>query len=105
MLSTRARIRFEGGRYKVELQAADIGTGALTILGQIGADALDESEDQVDVLLGRTGLPWGMPAGGSMGTYTWGSSLIATAEKFREKYGVNPVDGAKLTATGKLPKD
>ena len=105
LLSLRARIRFEGGRYKVELQAADIGTGALTILGQIGADALNVNLDQVDVVLGRTGLPWAMPAGGSVGTYEWGSSIVATAEKFRKKCGVNPPEGAKLTATGKLPKD
>ena len=105
LLNTRARIRFAAGRYKVELQAADIGTGALTILGQIGADALDVSLDQVDVLLGRTGLPWAMPAGGSMGTYTWGSSIVAAAEQFRKKYGASPPEGAQLTATGKLPKN
>ena len=105
ILSLRARIRFEGGRYKVELQAADIGTGALTILGQIGADALDVNLDQIDVVLGRTGLPWAMPAGGSVGTYEWGSSIVAAAEKFRKKYGISPPEGAKLTASGKLPKD
>lgn len=105
VLNLRARIRFEGGRYKVELQAADIGTGALTILGQIGADALNVSVDQVDVVLGRTGLPWAMPAGGSVGTYEWGSSIVAAAEKFRKKFGVSPPEGAKLAAAGTLPKD
>ena len=105
IFSTRARIRFEGGRYKVELQAADIGTGALTILGQIGADALGVAVDRVDVVLGRTGLPMAMIAGGSMGTYTWGSSIMAAAAKFRKKYGEQPPEGAKLTATGQLPKD
>ena len=105
LLSTRARIRFAGGRYRVELQASDIGTGALTILGQIGADALGVRVEQVDVVLGRTGLPWAMAAGGSMGTYTWGSSILAAAGKFRTKYGAAPPEGAKLTATGQLPKD
>jgi xanthine dehydrogenase YagR molybdenum-binding subunit len=105
IVSLRARIRFDAGRYKVELQAADIGTGALTILAQIGADALNVNLRDVDVVLGRTGLPWAMPAGGSVGTYEWGSSIVAAAAKFRKKYGVNPPEGAQLTATGKLPKD
>lgn len=105
LINTRARIRFTGGRYKVELQAADIGTGALTILGQIGADALGVPAAQIDVVLGRTGLPWAMAAGGSMGTYTWGGSIMAAAKKFRARYGAMPPEGAKLTASGKLPKD
>ena len=104
VLNTRAGIRYANGRYSVELQAADIGTGALTILGQIGADALAVAVDQVDVVLGRTGLPWAMPAGGSVGTYTWGNSIIAAAAKFRAKHGLNPPEGAQLTATGGLPK-
>ena len=105
LISTRAGIRFEGGRYKVELQAADIGTGALTILGQIGADALGVRFEQVDVALGRSGLPWATIAGGSMGTYTWGSSIVAAAKKFRDKHGAAPREGAAVTASGQLPKD
>ena len=105
LLNARARVRFAGGRYLLELQAADIGTGALTILGQIGADALQVPFNQVDVVLGRTGLPWAVPAGGSVGTYTWGNSIITAASKFRDKFGPTPPDGAKLTAAGKLPDD
>lgn len=105
VVSLRARIRHDNGRYKVELQAADIGTGALTILGQIAADALAVHVDAIDVVLGRTGLPWAMPAGGSVGTYEWGSSIVAASEKFRKKFGASPPDGAKLTASGRLPKD
>ena len=105
LLNTRARIRFAGGRYQVELQAADVGTGAKTILGQISADALGIPVDQVDVVLGQTGLPFAMIAGGSMGTYTWGNSIMVAAAKFRKKYGRTPPEGAKLTATGQLPKD
>ena len=105
LLNTRARIRFDAGRYKVELQAADVGTGALTVLAQMGADALGVGFDRVDVVLGRTGLPWAIPAGGSMGTCTWGGSIMAAAAKFRDKYGASPPEGAHSTATGKLPKD
>ena len=105
LLNTRARIRFVGERYQVELQAADVGTGAKTILGQISADALGIPVDQVDVVLGQTGLPFAMIAGGSMSTYTWGNSIMVAAAKFRKKYGLTPPEGAKLTATGQLPKD
>lgn len=105
LMSTRARIRFTGGRYKVELQASDIGTGAYTILGQIAADALGVDASQVDVELGRTGLPLAVSAGGSMGTYTWGSSIMVAAVKFRDKYGPNPKEGASVTASGQRPRD
>ncbi|MBU1360528.1 MAG: xanthine dehydrogenase family protein molybdopterin-binding subunit [Gammaproteobacteria bacterium] len=105
VLNTRAGIRYVDGRYRVELQASDIGTGALTILGQIGADALGVRFDQVDVVLGRSGLPWAMIAGGSMGTYTWGNSIVQAAARFRAKHGDAPREGARATAAGRLPKD
>ncbi|WP_291426825.1 xanthine dehydrogenase family protein molybdopterin-binding subunit [Deinococcus sp.] len=105
LLNTFARVRFEGGRYKVELQAADIGTGAWTILGQIAADALSVDVNLIDVEIGRSDLPFAMVAGGSMGTYTWGSSIMVAAIKFREKYGLNPPEGAAVRAAGQRPKD
>jgi xanthine dehydrogenase YagR molybdenum-binding subunit len=105
LFNTRARIRFAAGRYKVELQAADIGTGALTILAQIGADALGVGVDRVDVVLGHSGLPIAMIGGGSMGTCTWGGSIMAASSKFRAKHGSTPPEGASVSAAGKLPKD
>jgi xanthine dehydrogenase YagR molybdenum-binding subunit len=104
VVNTRARITHTGGRYRIELQAADIGTGALTILGQIGADALGVDVEHVDVVLGHSALPWAVLAGGSIGTYTWGSSIIAAAEKFRAKHGAAPREGAACSASGRLPK-
>ena len=104
LINTRAGIRFVGGRYRVELQAADIGTGALTVLAQIGADALGVGFEEVDVLLGRTGLPLAIIAGGSIGTYTWGNSIVAAALKFRAQHGNKPPEGAWVKATGTLPK-
>ena len=104
LVSLRARIRYESGRYFVELQASDIGTGARTILPQIAADALGVPVDQVEAEIGRTGLPIAVPAGGSMGTYEWGDSIVAAARKFRRKHGINPADGARASARGKLPK-
>lgn len=102
-LSTWARITFAGGRYVVELQASDLGTGAWTILPQIAADALEVPVDLVDARIGSTGLPVAMIAGGSMGTYTWGNSIIAAARAFRRKHGPLPADGATARAQGRLP--
>lgn len=101
---SRARIVFRGGRYIVELQASDIGTGASTVLPQIAAKALDVPVDIVDASLGRSGLPIATIAGGSAGTYEWGNAILAAVEKFREKHGNSPSEGASAKATGTLPK-
>jgi xanthine dehydrogenase YagR molybdenum-binding subunit len=101
---SRAGIRFTDGRYCVELQASDIGTGAWTILPQIAAEALEVPVDRVDAEIGRTGLPWAMMAGGSVGTYSWGDAVVTAARKFRKKHGDAPDEGAHETATGRMPR-
>jgi xanthine dehydrogenase YagR molybdenum-binding subunit len=101
---SRAGIRFTGGRYRVELQAGDIGTGAWTILPQIAAEALDVPVDLVDAEIGRSGLPWAVPAGGSVGTYSWGDAVVMASRKFRRKHGLAPAEGAYETAAGRLPR-
>lgn len=101
---SRAGIRFTDGRYRVELQAGDIGTGAWTILPQIAAEALEVHVDLVDAEIGRSGLPWAVPAGGSVGTYSWGDAVVMAARKFRRKHGLAPTEGAYETAAGRLPR-
>ncbi|CUR58645.1 Putative xanthine dehydrogenase, molybdopterin binding large subunit [metagenome] len=100
----RAGIRYSDGRWTVELQASDIGTGAWTILPQIAADTLGVPVDRVDAEIGRTGLPWAIMAGGSVGTYDWGDAIVAAATKFRRKHGDAPKEGAHETAAGRLPR-
>ncbi|MEE1758564.1 xanthine dehydrogenase family protein molybdopterin-binding subunit [Streptomyces sp. SP18BB07] len=100
----RAGIRYSDGRWSVEMQASDIGTGAWTILPQIAADTLGVPVDRVDAEIGRTGLPWAMIAGGSNGTYDWGDAVVAAATKFRRKHGDSPKEGAYETAAGRLPR-
>lgn len=104
VVPNRAGIRFTGGRYRVELQASDIGTGAWTILPQIAAEALGVDVDLVDAEIGRTGLPWAVPAGGSAGTFGWGDAVIAAATKFRRVHGRSPSEGAHETAAGRMPR-
>ncbi|WP_116205576.1 xanthine dehydrogenase family protein molybdopterin-binding subunit [Amycolatopsis circi] len=98
MPGSRATIRFEKGRYAVEIGAADLGTGAWTILPQIAADALDVPADSVDVRIGDTDFPNATVAGGSTGTASWGSAVVAAARAFREKYGSDPGDGDEAQA-------
>jgi xanthine dehydrogenase YagR molybdenum-binding subunit len=90
-----ARIRFSGGRYSVEIGAADLGTGAWTILPQIAADALGIHDDRVQVLIGDTTYPPASVAGGSSGTSTWGSAIVEAARAFRDQHGADPDEGAQ----------
>lgn len=99
-----ARITYSGGHYVVALGAADLGTGAWTILPQIAADALGVPVERVRADIGRTGVPAAMIAGGSTGTYSWGNSVVAAAEKFVAKHGTKPVQGATAMARGGPPK-
>jgi xanthine dehydrogenase YagR molybdenum-binding subunit len=74
---SEARARREpDGSYVVAVAAADIGTGARTVLTQIAADALAVPPDRVRVVLGDSRLPRGPVAGGSMGTGSWGSAVV-----------------------------
>ncbi|WP_406635269.1 xanthine dehydrogenase family protein molybdopterin-binding subunit [Amycolatopsis sp. WGS_07] len=98
MPGSTAAIRFEKGRYAVEIGAADLGTGAWTILPQIAAGALDVPVGSVEVRIGDTSYPTATVAGGSTGTASWGSAVVAAARAFREKYGSEPGDGDEASA-------
>jgi xanthine dehydrogenase YagR molybdenum-binding subunit len=100
-----AVIRFDAGRYVARIGAADLGTGAWTVLAQITADALGVPAEDVDVLIGDTDHPVASVAGGSSGTSSWGSALVATARAFRDKFGAEPDDGDEMDgATGPNPE-
>ncbi|MCZ2848778.1 xanthine dehydrogenase family protein molybdopterin-binding subunit [Modestobacter sp. VKM Ac-2978] len=91
--TSTANVRYEDGRYVAEIGAADLGTGAWTILPQITADALGVDVAEVDVRIGDTRYPVASVAGGSSGTNTWGSALVVAAREFRTKFGADPRDG------------
>ncbi|NHA69988.1 xanthine dehydrogenase family protein molybdopterin-binding subunit [Phycicoccus flavus] len=88
----------DGGRYAVAIGAVDIGTGARTVLTQIAADALEVGTDAVDLEVGDTRLPSASVAGGSSGTASWGSTIVAAAQAFRERHGDDPGAGAEVLA-------
>ena len=97
MPESAATIRFEYGRYVAEIGAADLGTGAWTVLPQIAADALGVPVADVDVRIGDTRYPMASVAGGSSGTNTWGSAIVVAAHAFRDKFGSLPSAGDEVT--------
>jgi xanthine dehydrogenase YagR molybdenum-binding subunit len=82
---SRASARREpGGRVVVGLAAADIGTGARTVLTQIASDALGLPPDAVTIELGDSGLASAPLAGGSMGTASWGSAVVKACRELED---------------------
>jgi xanthine dehydrogenase YagR molybdenum-binding subunit len=73
-----------GGRYRVQIDASDIGTGAWTVLTQIAADALEVGVADVILEIGDSALPRARPAGGSQGTASWGTAIVHAARRLRE---------------------
>jgi xanthine dehydrogenase YagR molybdenum-binding subunit len=71
MKSTASVTELADGRFSVEIAAADIGTGARTILLQVAADALGVPVDQIGISIGDSKFGPAQIAGGSMGTASW----------------------------------
>ena len=88
----------EDQRYAVRIAAIDIGTGSWTSLTQIAADALEVEVESIELGIGDTAYPFGSVAGGSSGTTTWGSAIVAAARAFRKEHGLTPAPGDECTA-------
>ncbi|HEX2104699.1 MAG TPA: xanthine dehydrogenase family protein molybdopterin-binding subunit [Solirubrobacteraceae bacterium] len=90
------------GTFVIGIGAADIGTGARTVLLQIAADALEVPPERVRVEIGDSALPFAMLAGGSMGTTSWGSAIVRAIEALRERLaehaGDLPPEGVQAQA-------
>ena len=78
------RARRDGG-YVVRIAAADIGTGARTVLAQIAADALEVPIERVAVEVGDSGFGQASVAGGSSGTASWGTAVVLACRALREQ--------------------
>ncbi|MFN8203879.1 MAG: xanthine dehydrogenase family protein molybdopterin-binding subunit [Solirubrobacteraceae bacterium] len=89
----QAFARAEGhDRYVVGIGAADIGTGARTVLTQVAAAALGVEPGQVTMRVGDSALPFAPVAGGSAGTASWGSAVDGACRALRERLAAG--DGA-----------
>ncbi|MEV0567232.1 xanthine dehydrogenase family protein molybdopterin-binding subunit [Dactylosporangium sp. NPDC050588] len=72
-------------RFDVEVNAADIGTGARTVLRQIAADALAVPLEHVAITVGDSAIGPATVAGGSMGTASWGWAVTKACRLLRER--------------------
>ena len=77
----------DDGSFTVRIAAADIGTGARTVLTQIAADALGADVARVRLEIGDSAYPRGPVAGGSMGTASWGSAVHKACTTLRAEGG------------------
>ncbi|MBM2623117.1 xanthine dehydrogenase family protein molybdopterin-binding subunit [Actinoplanes sp. LDG1-06] len=98
--SARAR-RQPDGDVEVSIAAADLGTGARTVLTQIAADALGLPYDRVRVRIGDSTLPQASVAGGSSGTASWGWAVTGACRALRESGGL---DEATFDSTALVEK-
>ncbi len=89
------KIVYQDGKYHVQIAAADLGTGAWTILSQAAADALDVPMDDIQLEIGQGDLPAAGLAGGSMGTYNWTNAIWHAAQAFRQAHGKKPAEGTE----------
>ncbi|GIF16019.1 xanthine dehydrogenase family protein molybdopterin-binding subunit [Actinoplanes teichomyceticus] len=80
-----ARARALGdGRFEVAIAAADLGTGARTVLAQIAADELGVPVERVRIRIGDSTLPQASVAGGSSGSASWGWAVTGACRELRE---------------------
>ncbi|MET7454065.1 xanthine dehydrogenase family protein molybdopterin-binding subunit [Streptomyces sp. NPDC005574] len=78
------------GSFVVRVNAADIGTGARTVLAQIAADALGAPLARVRTEVGSSELPRASVAGGSSGTASWGWAVHDACAQLVERLAERP---------------
>ena len=83
MPSTATGRAEDDGSFTIRIAAADIGTGARTVLTQIAADELDVPPERVHVEIGDSSFGQAMVAGGSMGTSSWGAAVVKACRALR----------------------
>jgi xanthine dehydrogenase YagR molybdenum-binding subunit len=81
--AARVRTLADGG-FEVAIGAADLGTGARTILAQIAADELGVPVDRIRIRIGDSTLPTASVAGGSSGSASWGWAVTGACRRLRE---------------------
>ncbi|MEV4537606.1 xanthine dehydrogenase family protein molybdopterin-binding subunit [Asanoa sp. NPDC049518] len=88
------------GRYVVRVGAADLGTGARTVLTQLAADALEVPVGAVRVEIGDSDFGLAMVAGGSMGTASWSWPVVTACRDLAHRLASGaPVPSDGLTST------
>jgi xanthine dehydrogenase YagR molybdenum-binding subunit len=88
------------GRWSIEIDAADIGTGARTALVGFAADYAGVAPDQITLRIADSDLPAAMIAGGSMGTASWTWAVAKAIDAVQDRRGgAIPHDGITVEAS------
>jgi xanthine dehydrogenase YagR molybdenum-binding subunit len=82
--STASGVVEDDGSFTIRIAAADIGTGARTVLTQVAADELDVPPERVRLEIGDSAFGQAMVAGGSMGTSSWGAAVVKACRALRD---------------------
>lgn len=82
------------GRFRFDLNATDIGTGARSVLRQVAADALGVDVAEIELCLGDSTLPPASLAGGSMGTTSWSLAVDKAGRELRAKMADGVPEGS-----------
>jgi xanthine dehydrogenase YagR molybdenum-binding subunit len=96
--STGAVTARPDGSFLVEITAADIGTGARTVLTQIAAHELGVGIEQIELRIADTDYGQAMIAGGSMGTASWSWPIIKACRELRERVLTTPDEDVTVHA-------
>nr|WP_189857574.1 xanthine dehydrogenase family protein molybdopterin-binding subunit [Streptomyces poonensis] len=95
--STASAHALPDGTFVVRVNAADIGTGARTVLAQVAADALGVPLADVRTEVGNSDLPAAPLAGGSSGTASWGWAVHEACTELKDRLAAHagplPADG------------
>jgi xanthine dehydrogenase YagR molybdenum-binding subunit len=99
--SARATLQSDG-RWLIEIDAADIGTGARTALLGFAAEQAGVHPEQIVLRIADSHLPTAMIAGGSMGTasWTWAIAKAIDSVHARAEHGVPAAGISAEAATG-----
>ncbi|TDB68242.1 xanthine dehydrogenase family protein molybdopterin-binding subunit [Arundinibacter roseus] len=73
------------GKFRVRSAVTDIGTGTLTVMTQIAADALGVGLDEVEFEYGDSKMPFAPIQGGSYTVSTVGSAVVAACQALRKR--------------------
>ncbi|WP_229830235.1 xanthine dehydrogenase family protein molybdopterin-binding subunit [Actinoplanes ianthinogenes] len=86
-MPSTARVRaLADDNFEVAIGAADLGTGARTVLAQIAADELGVPVEAIRIRIGDSTLPAASVAGGSSGSASWGWAVTGACRLLKSEH-------------------
>jgi xanthine dehydrogenase YagR molybdenum-binding subunit len=90
LASTATATAHPDATFTVAIAAADIGTGARTVLQQVAADELRTDTEHVRLRIADSDLGPASIAGGSMGTASWSWAVMKACRELRDRLAGPP---------------